>query len=319
MKNKWIAILLALVTLLSVMVPACANAEADAWIKLAYSDGSLNLRSGAGKNYSSVGYVKHGDAVDIYYGDNQTDSEGEEWTHIKVERTGKIGYVKTKYLSSSPVSGGSSGSESKKSATVYVSANGGSLKLRKGPGTDYGIAGYVRHGDKITVQSSGSDWSKIKVTSSGKVGYIKNKYISTSSSSSTPSKTSSSSYQIGKITTQTSAGAVNIRKGAGTGYATVGTVSRGTYVKITSEDGKWYKVTTSNGLSGYVSKSYVALGVTAKTTADVNMRKGASSSYSRITTLSKGTSVTVYSVSGNWAYVKTGSKSGYVSINYLQL
>ena len=96
MKKRLIAVLLAVLTALSIMIPAAANAEADAWIKLVYKDGSLNLRSGPGKNYDSIGYVKHGDAVDVYFGDSQTDFEGEEWSHVKVERTGKVGYVKTK-------------------------------------------------------------------------------------------------------------------------------------------------------------------------------------------------------------------------------
>ena len=49
------------------------------------------------------------------------------------------------------------------------------------------------------------------------------------------------------------------------------------------------------------------------------MRKGAGSSYGRVTTLSKGASLTVYSVSGNWAYVKAGKNSGYVSMNFVKV
>ena len=317
MKKKLIAILLAVLTAFSVMIPAIANAEADAWIKLAYKDGSLNLRSGPGTNFTSVGYVKHGDAVDVYFGENVYDFGGEEWAHIKVERTGSVGYVKAKYLSSEPVSG--SDSASSKSATVYVSANGGTLNLRKGPGTNYGIAGYVSHGDKITVQAAGSTWSQVKVNATGKIGYIKNKYITTSSSSKDDGSSNPSSCQYGKITTKTAAGAVNIRKGAGTSYASVGTVTRGTLLRIDAESGNWYKVSTYTGLSGYVSKNYVTMGISAKTTANVNMRKGASSSYACLTTLSKGSTVTVYSITNNWAYVKWGNTNGYVSANYLTL
>ena len=49
------------------------------------------------------------------------------------------------------------------------------------------------------------------------------------------------------------------------------------------------------------------------------MRKGAGSNYSRVTTLSKGASLTIYSVSGNWAYVKSGRNSGYVSMNFVKI
>ena len=60
---------------------------------------------------------------------------------------------------------------------VSLAYKNGSLHLRKGPGTNYGTNGYVKDGDHVTVLSKGSIWSKVQ-TSSDRVGYIKNLYIS---------------------------------------------------------------------------------------------------------------------------------------------
>lgn len=315
MKKKILGILLTVVLLLSCVISP-AMAASDAWVKLATADGSLHLRKGPGKNYGSAGYVKHGDAIDIYFGDTGVDADGEEWTHITVERTGKSGYIKTKYISDAKVGGSSSG------PTVYVSRDGGSLNVRKGPSTDYGIAGYVKHGQSIQILSEGSGWSKIKVVKSGVTGYIKNKYIVGLSGASTPTPSApstGSSYDVASVMTKTSAGKVNLRKGAGTGYATVGSLSRGTRLKVYGQSGNWYKVSTLNGLSGYISSNYLAFGVTGQTTAKVNFRKGAGTGYGVISSLSKGANVTIHSVSGSWAKVTANGRDGYVSMKYLNL
>ena len=56
---------------------------------------------------------------------------------------------------------------------------------------------------------------------------------------------------------------------------------------------------------------------TYKTTANLNMRRGASTSYARILTIPKGKSVTYISKSGSWYKVKYNSSTGFVSSKYL--
>lgn len=53
------------------------------------------------------------------------------------------------------------------------------------------------------------------------------------------------------------------------------------------------------------------------TTANLNLRKGASTSHSIILTIPKAASVSVISKVNGWAYVKYNSTYGYVSTNYL--
>ena len=52
------------------------------------------------------------------------------------------------------------------------------------------------------------------------------------------------------------------------------------------------------------------------TGSGVNLRSGAGTSYSVITTLGKNASVTILGQSGDWFYVRTGSQTGYVSKDF---
>lgn len=313
MKKRFLTALLALILALGCLAPA-ALAASDAWVKMSTTDGSLHLRKGPGKLYGSAGYVKHGDAIDVYFGETGVDWEGEEWTRIYVERTGKSGYIKTKYISYASVSGGTSSGPS-----VYVSKNGGSLNVRKGPGKSFGVAGYVQHGQSVTVHANGGEWSQITVTATGVTGYIKTKYIVGQAASTPAPSPAPSSYDAAQLSTRTAGGKVNLRQGPGSNYTSLGKLSRGTLLAVLGQSGNWYNVRLSDGTVGYIYKSYVDFGVSAETTARLNLRKGAGSGYGLITTLNKGADVTVHSVTGNWAKVTAAGREGYVSMNFLSL
>ena len=63
------------------------------------------------------------------------------------------------------------------SKTVYVSRNGGKIYMRTGPGYDYEAGSTVKHNAKVTVKDTSGKWSKIKVNSTGKTGWIRTMYI----------------------------------------------------------------------------------------------------------------------------------------------
>lgn len=195
--------------------------------------------------------------------------------------------------------------------TEYVD---GSLVVREGPSTSTGKAGWVKNGQEITVLSRGKTWSKIKVDSTGKVGYIKTKYIVGNASSSTKVP---DEYTIGRVQTKYASSTVNVRKGAGTKYGIVTALKNGAKVYILAESGNWYKVQTSSGLTGWMSKNYVTVGVSEKTNANVNLRKGAGTGYGVIKVVARGTTVTALAVDGNWTKVKAGSHTGWLYSKYV--
>lgn len=209
--------------------------------------------------------------------------------------------------------------------TVCMAIHGGSLKLRKGPGTNYGVEGYVKDGDNITVLSTGSIWSKVE-NESGKVGYIKNLYISGNGTHYADGTTYFTTRYTGTVTTKYSGSSVNLRAGASTSTAAITSVKNGTKVTVMGENGSFYLV-SKNGTEGYIHKNYIkksggSSSTTTKATVTasvLNMRSGAGTGYGIVTALKKGTKVTVVSTSNSgWWKVKYGSYSGYMASKYLK-
>ena len=301
-------ICLLLVALLVAALPMSALAAGKTVYISSTGSGSLNLRSGPGKDYSVKGYVFHGDTVTVQ------DSSG-EWSKVKVDGTGKTGWIKTKYINGTTKDLGTG------TKTVKV-PSGDSLNLRSGPGTSYATKGKVKNGATVKVLGTEDDWVKITDKGTGKTGWIMAKYIggassggsSSGGSSSSGSSSSGGSGDVYRVTGTS----LNVRAGAGTGYKVVDTLKKGTAFKATGASGNWLKIVTFGGVSGWLSKSYVSKGATATVTAtSLNVRAGAGTGYKVVGAFKHGASVTVDSISGNWAHV-TGSVSGYVSLNYIK-
>ena len=123
--------------------------------------------------------------------------------------------------------------------------------------------------------------------------------------------------------TRTITGRVNFRTGPGNEYDSMGKIEEGETVTYLGSNGGWRKV-KYNSKVGYVYKNYISEGTTSTTSVkyvkcnkSLNVRKGPSTSYSIITSLSNGTKVNVISSSGGWSKITTGSTTGYVSNQYL--
>ena len=124
------------------------------------------------------------------------------------------------------------------------------------------------------------------------------------------------------------ASALNVRSGPSTSYSITTKLYKGNKVEILETSNGWHKIKTSNGTIGWVSGSYITVssGSTSQTSykatvtaSALNVRSGASTSYSVITKLSKGTVVEVIeSASNGWKKIKTSSgTTGWVSGDYL--
>ena len=117
---------------------------------------------------------------------------------------------------------------------------------------------------------------------------------------------------------------VNFRTEAGTNYSSMGVLDKGTKVTYISESGNWTKV-QYNSNTGYICSDYLGKEVSTSTTSTMyatpdvglNVRKGASTSYSVITKLSKATEVNIHSTSNGWSKITANGVDGYVSSQYL--
>ena len=113
---------------------------------------------------------------------------------------------------------------------------------------------------------------------------------------------------------------LNVRLGGGTGYARIGTLSRGTLVSGELEDG-WLKFAYDGG-TAYCSADYLArvdgdlsgLHVTCRT---LNVRAGAGTNFEILGTLSRGTEVEILDVLPGWYEIEYLGGEAYVSAAYI--
>ncbi len=126
------------------------------------------------------------------------------------------------------------------------------LNLRKGAGMDYSVIKVMNKGTKLTVvDRSDSTWIKVKL-SDGTVGYCSSRYLDI-------------------ITDAQASDYLNMRKGAGTNYGVIKTLSPGTKLDIIKFCGnKWAQVQLTDGTKGYVCTDYVTYisNTVTKTTAN---------------------------------------------------
>ncbi len=132
--------------------------EADYLLYIAAN--TLNFRVGPSTDSASLGSFGFCDEV-------QCIGEGDKWVRIVAD--GQAGYVYKEYTSKTfPFKA--------VSQTVYVSAS--TLNLRTEPTTESEIILELGRDDKLTRTGVGIGWSEVK-TSSGKVGYVASRYITT--------------------------------------------------------------------------------------------------------------------------------------------
>ena len=142
--------------------PVVPTTGYDAWVTSRNGYG-VNLRSGPGKNYPSIGYYSVGSPATVM-------SPGAVWSYISIGS--RTGYMMTEFLTTTPVTPVTPVS----SSPVVVSANGRNVNLRSGPGKGYGVIGSYAVGTPLEIIARGTEWYYIRI--SGKYGYMMKQYIS---------------------------------------------------------------------------------------------------------------------------------------------
>ena len=255
------------------------------------TDSSVNIRKGAGNSYDVVGTYKKNEVITVY--------ETKKLTSSTWGRTDK-GWINLKYAQmdadTTPVAG-----------TITAS----SLNIRKGAGSSYDKVGSYAKGDKVSVYQtmtvSSVKWGRTEKS------WINMAYVQTGSQS-----TSNAVSRTGTV----NASSINVRKGAGTGYAKVGSVKSGEKVTITAlklvNGTPWGKISGGWICLDYVKMNKPASGASALIMAnDLNIRKGAGKSYSVVGKYDKGVVVTILetkTVSGTtWGR----TSKGWISMDYV--
>ena len=234
-KTKLIAVLCVLLAM-TILTPVIASA---ATVEMAYSGGSLYLRSGPGRDYSSKGTVEDGDYITVI-------SYGDVWSKVKTG-SGKTGYIKNLYINDGDDNYASGTSYFDSRYSVYTTA---SVNLRSGASTNTAVITTLKKGTKLTAMGKNSGFYLVQ-TSGGTQGYVSSKYISKSKVSSGSSSSSSST-----ATKTVTASYVNMREGGGLSYDVVKVLPYGTKVSVLYKGNYWTRV-KHNGTTGWIKNTYL--------------------------------------------------------------
>lgn len=302
--KRIVSILLAVMLIVAVM-PASAFAASTKTVYVSRndSDSRIYFRSGAGYDYSAKGVVYHLDKVTV-----QSTSGG--WSKIKITSSkggykGYTGWIRTYYVDGTTKKLCTGSREVKSSTKLYASASTGSK-----------VRGSLSKGETVKVYYFEHDFAKVIVNSTGAYGWVKMSVIG-GEVDPTPVDPTDSAWRV----YHTTASSLNVRTGPGTSYKVRESVKRNTACYVLESSGNWRRIKTFRGLTGWVSATYLSKNGTVKVSTNggrLNVRSKPSTSGSVLGSLKNGSSVTATHVSGNWAYITSGSLKGWASIGYLR-
>lgn len=277
----------------------------------------LNMRKGPSTDYTLVGTLDKGVKVKAI----EKSSDG-KW--LKINYNSQNVWVNFAYLQKDK----SSNNDIKLDSQYETTAN---VNMRKGPSTDYTKIIIVPAQTKITPIKSSSDGKWVQINYKNVTGWISAQYIKTVSTTQTP--TQPNKVEVGKKYKTTEY--VRARKGPGTSYDVVTVLAKGTQVVPVEilKSGYWAMFSYNNQYV-YVCTDYLEADnqsttptepekpITGKdyyTTANLNIRDGASTTSSKIGKIPNGTKVSVVDFNSNktWAKVVYNNKTGWVSAQYL--
>ena len=133
------------------------------------TSGNVNVRTGAGTDYTSKGTVKAGTV--LKFDETHKDARGVIWYHVTSGSKG--GWISSKYAN---VVSDSKAAE--KAATVKIT--GEKVNARKGAGLGYDVVATVKAGKVLKYEgeskkdSRGVTW--YKVSGGGRTGWVSSKY-----------------------------------------------------------------------------------------------------------------------------------------------
>lgn len=251
-----------------------------------FNGSSVNVRSGAGTSHSRVTRGNKGDKAYII---------GIKDGWYKIIFDGKIGYVRSDYLTLTEIP-----YENKDSDNSPKFFRGG-----KSTGTEPSAA--ALNGNPTNTGSSGTSKEETKEETKTET---------------TASTSSGVKYGIAFVT----GSGLRLRSDASTGSKILDSASKNEVVVVLSKHGDWYKVIYDLQV-GYMSGDYLKVQTTGNAelgygkfnAGSVNVRSGPGTSYSRVTSGSKGEKAYIIGINEGWYKIIFNGKIGYVRSDYLDL
>ncbi|WDF04465.1 SH3 domain-containing protein [Shouchella hunanensis] len=263
----------------------------------------LNLRSGAGTSHRVLTTLPVGQKLELLQ------KQG-NWYQVKAGN--QTGWVSADFIKTD---GNNVGDNKPSLGSATTTAR---LNLRSGAGTSHRVLTTLPVGQKLELLQKQGNWYQVKAGS--QTGWVSADFIKTNGNNVGENKPS-----LGSATTTAR---LNLRSGAGTSHRVLTTLPVGQKLELLQKQGNWYQVKAGNQ-TGWVSADFLSTNSEAKkeetivtkageTTARLNLREGAGTSYKVLTTLNKGQSVEILSTKSGWHQIKVGSQTGWVSAQYVQ-
>ncbi len=264
---------------------------------------NVNLRSGPGTSFGVLLVIPNGATV------NTTGSVQNGFTQLTYN--GTTGWSASQYIS---ITGG----------TTSALVADGPLNLRSGPGTSFSVLAVMPTGASLTITGALTN-GFYPVRYNGTAGYAAAEFIQIGSNP-TPTPTTPS----GQIATVID-GSLNLRTGPGLNFSVILVMPGGSTVTITGALQNGYYPVRFGSTNGYASATYLQIGSgptptiiptptsrTAWTTANLNLRSGATTSASVLLVIPNGSQITVTGNLTNGFYpVRYGSTNGFASSTYI--
>ncbi|MBQ7849114.1 MAG: SH3 domain-containing protein [Clostridia bacterium] len=302
------------------------SAAAKGTIGIVDDAGYLNLRKSASKSSKSLGQYDDGTPCILL-------SQSGGWYHVSVD--GKLGYFDASFIEKKYTT------YSTDVATV-TTKNGGSLRLRQGPGTGYSTVKSVKNGAYVMILQKGDGWWKVTVD--GKIGYMDSSFLtdgvvrkgSTSSGSSSSGSSSSGSSSSGSSSgSKEPYGVVSnpgknqklyLRASASKDSKSLGSYGNGVKVTVLEYGSQWCKVKV-DGKTGYMMTDYLTVyNVTSNPTMTVKhpdktfvylRSTAAQTSGNILVKVPHGKEVSVLVPGKTWTKVRYNGYTGYMMTRFL--
>lgn len=249
----------------------------------------LNLRSGPGMAYHTLGVMSHGDHVEL------TGFRYGEWIQIKHGQLGE-GWTKQYYLYTDanlnglqtmdsppanqppasqahapqqPAAQGNQAQQPPQNIARITNAN--VLNLREGPSTNTRSVATAERGTVVELtgfRTADTGWVQIRHPN-GAVGWVKPRYLDTNANlaaltvwdgQSAPPDASVGLPQPSREATVARAAYVNVRTGPGMGYAVATQLANGTQVQLSgfrNVDATWVMIEDGGGMRGWIHTNFL--------------------------------------------------------------
>ena len=250
-----------------------SNVVSDTPVRSTSSSGTitadwLNVRSGAGTNFSRLGSIAGGTRLTVI-------SVHGEWYKITASFEGEIrtGYVHSQYVQMDGESGGNQNPDDgnqnpdggDSGATVIAAGvvNVDALNVRSGASTSDSVLGTIHHNDNVEILGQTGSWYKVRCSVNGSMqtGYVYAEYITkTSDANNGGNGGGGNGESLGKGVVN--ADVLNVRSGAGSNHSVIGLLYQNASVRVIGQEGEWYKVScVVNGATreGYVFADFITI------------------------------------------------------------